>query len=146
MRLTMFTDYGMRSLIFLALRPDGLSSIAEIARAYAISENHVVKVVHALGRAGFVETIRGRNGGLRLARSASDIRLGEIVRAMEPGLALVACQDGEPCAISGVCRLEHILDEAVGALLAVLDRHTLADVADPSCTGLKLRLGIDAPI
>ncbi len=145
MRLTMFTDYGLRTLIYLALRPGELGSIAEISRAYAISENHVTKVVHALGRAGLIETLRGRHGGLRLARPAEKIGLGEVVRAMEPSLALVACQDGEPCAIGGLCRLESILDTAVAALFAVLDRHTLADVVTPGCAaGLCQRLGIPA--
>lgn len=146
MRLTLFTDYGLRTLIFLALRPDALSSIAEIASAYAISENHMVKVVHALGRAGFIETVRGRNGGLRLARAANEIGIGEVVRAMEPGLALAGCQDGDPCAIGGLCRLEGILDEAVAALLAVLDRYTLADAVGRDCGALRLRLGLGAAL
>jgi Rrf2 family transcriptional regulator, nitric oxide-sensitive transcriptional repressor len=112
MHLTRFTDYGLRALTYLALRPNDLASIAEISGAYRISENHMVKVVHHLGQAGLIETIRGRNGGIRLARPAADIGLGDVVRATEQSLALVECQAGEPCAIGGICRLQDIMDEA----------------------------------
>jgi Rrf2 family nitric oxide-sensitive transcriptional repressor len=142
MHLTRFTDYGLRTLIYLALRPDELASIAEIAGAYGISENHMVKVVHHLGQAGLVETIRGRNGGIRLARAAAEIGLGDVVRASEPSLALVECQAGEPCAIGGLCSLQGIMDEALAAMLAVLDGYSLADVAGPASEALRRRLGI----
>ena len=142
MHLTRFTDYGLRTLIYLALRPDGLASIAEISGAYRISENHMVKVVHHLGQAGLIETIRGRNGGIRLARPAEDIGLGHVVRATEHSLALVECQAGEPCAIGGVCRLQGIMDEAKEAMLAVFDRYSLADVIGPQNQALRRRLGI----
>ena len=141
MQLTRFTDYGLRTLIYLALRPDYMASIAEITGAYRISENHMVKVVHHLGQAGLIETIRGRNGGIRLGRPAADIGLGDVVRTSEPSLALVACQAGEPCAIGGLCRLQGIMDEAQEALLAVLDRYTLADVAGSESQALRHRLG-----
>jgi Rrf2 family nitric oxide-sensitive transcriptional repressor len=144
MRLTRFTDYGLRTLIYLAVRPDSLGSIAGIAAAYRISEHHLVKVVHALGRAGLIETQRGRRGGIRLARPAAAIGLGEVVRATEPELALVECQGGTPCAIDGVCGLHGLMDEAMAAMLAVLDRHTLADVAGPSGWALRRRLGAAA--
>ena len=142
MQLTRFTDYGLRTLIYLALRPDHMASIAEISGAYRISENHMVKVVHHLGQAGLIETVRGRNGGMRLGRPAADIGLGDVVRATEPSLALVACQAGEPCAIGGVCRLQGIMDEAQEAMLAVLDRYTLADVGGPASQELRRRLGV----
>jgi Rrf2 family nitric oxide-sensitive transcriptional repressor len=142
MHLTRFTDYGLRTLIYLALRPDDLASIAEISGAYRISENHMIKVVHHLGQARLIETTRGRNGGMKLARPAADIGLGDVVRATEPSLALVACQAGEPCAIGGVCCLQGIMDEAQKAMLAVLDRYTLADVAGPESQALGRRLGI----
>ena len=142
MHLTRFTDYGLRTLIYLALRPDELASIAEISGAYRISENHMVKVVHHLSQAGLIETIRGRNGGIRLARPASDIGLGHVVRATEQSLALVECQAGEPCAIGGVCRLQGIMDEAKEAMLAVFDRYSLADVIGPQNQALRRRLGI----
>jgi Rrf2 family nitric oxide-sensitive transcriptional repressor len=142
MHLTRFTDYGLRTLIYLALRPGDLASIAEIAGAYRISENHMVKVVHHLSQAGLIETIRGRGGGIRLARPASDIALGDVVRATEPSLALVECQAGEPCAIGGVCRLHGIMDEARDAILAVFDRYSLADVSGPTSQALRRRLRI----
>ncbi len=144
MHLTRFTDYGLRTLIFLALAPDRLGSIAEISTAYEISESHMTKVVHKLGQAGLVETIRGRNGGLRLGNPAVQISLGAVVRAMEPDLALVECQAGQFCAIGGMCRLQSILDEARNALLAVLDKYTLADVAGPESRALRRRLGLMA--
>lgn len=141
MHLTRFTDYGLRTLIYLALRPGELASIAEISAAYRISENHMIKVVHHLGQAGLIETVRGRNGGIKLARPASDIRLGDVVRASEPSLALVECQAGEACSIGGICRLQGVMDEALEAMLAVLDRHSLVDVADPA-SQLRRRLGM----
>jgi Rrf2 family nitric oxide-sensitive transcriptional repressor len=144
MHLTRFTDYGLRTLIYLALRPDDLASIAEISAAYRISENHMIKVVHHLSLAGLIETIRGRNGGMRLARPAADIGLGQVVRATEQSLALVECQAGDPCAIGGVCRLQGIMDEAREALLAVFDRYSLVDVTGPDCQALRRRLGIRA--
>ncbi|MGE4482232.1 Rrf2 family transcriptional regulator [Acidocella sp.] len=144
MRLTKFTDYGLRTLIYLALAPDRLAMIAEIAEAYEISENHMVKVVHRLGQAGLVETLRGRHGGLRLACPAEQIGLGDVVRALEQDLALAECQGGGGCAIRGACRLESILDEALAALLAVLDRYTLADVATPQSSVLLRKLKIMA--
>jgi Rrf2 family nitric oxide-sensitive transcriptional repressor len=145
MHLTRFTDYGLRTLIFLALAPERLASIAEIATAYDISESHMTKVVHALGQAGLVETLRGRGGGLRLARPAAEIGIGAVVRNMEPELALVECQAGHACAIGGMCRLQTILDEAQNALLAVLDKYTLADIASPNSRGLARRLGVELP-
>ena len=142
MHLTRFTDYGLRTLIYLALRQGELASIAEISDAYRISENHMIKVVHRLGQAGLIETIRGRNGGIRLAHPASGINLGHAVRVTEQSLALVECQAGEPCAIGGVCPLQGIMDEARDAMLAVFDRYSLADVAGPEQEALRRRLGI----
>ena len=142
MHLTRFTDYGLRTLIYLALRPSELASIAEIAAAYRISENHMIKVVHHLSLTGLIETTRGRNGGIRLARPASEIGLGDVVRATEHSLALVECQAGEACAIGGVCRLQGIMDEAREAMLAVFDRYSLADLTGPDGQALRRRLGI----
>ncbi|CAG4914280.1 unnamed protein product [Acidocella sp. C78] len=145
MHLTMFTDYGLRTLILLALRPDGQASIPEVAAAYGISENHLTKVAHALGQSGLVETIRGRKGGMRLGRPAAKIGLGEVVRAMEPSLALVTCQEGGACAIGGCCGLQGVMNEAQAALLAVFDRYTLADVVTPGDARLLARLGLGEP-
>jgi Rrf2 family transcriptional regulator, nitric oxide-sensitive transcriptional repressor len=142
MHLTRFTDYGLRTLIYLALRPGDLASTAEISAAYGISENHMTKVVHTLGQAQLIETLRGRNGGLRLARPAARIGIGHVVRMMEPDLALVECQSGTNCAIGGCCRLDGIMREAMAALLAVLDRYTLADIAGPGNHALLHRLGL----
>lgn len=142
MHLTRFTDYGLRTLIYLALAPERLGSIAEISTAYAISESHMTKVVYALGQAGLIETLRGRHGGIRLARPAAEIGVGAVVRAMETDLALVECQAGVDCTIGGICRLQRILDEAQGALMQVLDKYTLADVASPASTALRRRLGV----
>lgn len=142
MHLTRFTDYGLRTLIYLALAPEKLALIAEIANAYQISENNMTKVVHRLGRAALVDTIRGRNGGLRLARPAEQIRIGDVVRALEPEFALAECQGTGRCVIRGACRLESVLDEALAALLTVLDRYTLADIARPGHERLGRRLGV----
>ncbi|MGD0472355.1 MAG: Rrf2 family transcriptional regulator [Candidatus Velthaea sp.] len=142
MQLTRFSDYGLRTLIYLALRPDRLASIEEVATAYGISENHMTKVVHHLGQAGLIETLRGRNGGMRLARAANAIGIGDVVRATEPRIALVECQAGQSCVIKGACSLQTIMDEAQAATLGVLDRYTLADVAGSNTRSLARRLGI----
>jgi len=131
MRLTTFTDYALRVLMFLALDRTRLATIPQIAAAYGISQNHLMKVVHHLARAGVVESVRGKGGGLRLARPPESIRIGEIVRAAEGEAPIVECLSDDPhaCRISGVCRLAPVLVEGFEALYAALDRHTLADLA-----------------
>ena len=134
MRLTRYTDYALRVLIYLGLRdPAELSRISEIAKAYGISENHLMKVVHRLGQRGFVETVRGRQGGIRLAHSPGRINIGDVVRRCEDDLRLVECFDPETnkCVITGACVLPGILDEALAAFLTVLDRYTLEDLLKP---------------
>lgn len=145
MHLTTYTDYSLRVLMRLGLRPRDLATIAEIAEVYGISEHHLMKVVHHLGVAGYIETVRGRGGGLRLARNASDISVGEVVRRMEPDLGLVACfRRGESCSISPACTLASVLDEALQAFLAVLDRYTLADlISRPKQLAQLLRIEPD---
>ena len=134
MRLTVYTDYSLRMLIYLASKEDGLATIAEVARSYSISEHHLTKVAHQLGRAGYISTLRGKGGGLRLARPAGEIRLGAVVRHTEPDMALVPCfgsaeaPAGAPCPIVPVCGLRGVLAEALQAFMAVLDRYTLADL------------------
>ena len=135
MRLTMHTDYALRLLMHLALAPERLVTIAEVAEAYAISRNHLVKVAHELGKQGFVETTRGRGGGLRLACSPEEIVIGDVVRAMEEDFRIVECfeRKSNTCCIAPACGLKHLLDDALNAWLAVLDKATLADlVARPA--------------
>ena len=139
MRLSRHTDYALRVLIHLAARPDRLSSISEIARAYAISENHLMKVVNLLGRAGFIRTVRGRGGGIALARPAEEIVIGAVVRHGEPDLDLAECGS---CLIAPACGLTGVLGEALGAFLAVLDRYSLADVSRDR-PGLARMLGLE---
>ena len=130
MRLTTFTDYSLRVLMFLATAPQGRATIAEVAQAYSISENHLVKVVHLLGREGFLVNTRGRGGGLRLARAPRDLNIGRLVRATEGEAAVAECFDPKAprCAIAGACRLAGVLARAAEAFYAVLDDATLEDV------------------
>lgn len=132
MRLTNYTDYTLRTLIYLALQPDRLVTIAEISERYGISEAHLMKVVHQLGIAGDIETVRGKGGGLRLARPPESIGVGDIVRRCEPDLALVPCfaVSGE-CAIEPSCVLRKALRDALAAFVAALDHYTLADLVEP---------------
>jgi Rrf2 family nitric oxide-sensitive transcriptional repressor len=131
MRLTAYTDYSLRVLIYLATRPDRRSTISEIAVAFGISKNHLMKVAYDLGAAGYVRTIRGKNGGLQLGRPAAEIRIGDVVRYAEPDMALVPCFEpvNASCAITPACRLRRALGEAGAAFLAVLDGYTLADLS-----------------
>ncbi|MBU3076434.1 Rrf2 family transcriptional regulator [Sphingomonas quercus] len=125
MKLTLFTDYSMRVLIHLGGRPERLCSIAEIARTHAISQNHLMKVVNQLVRAGYVESVRGRFGGIRLGRPPEEINIGALVRHTEDGFCLVDCGN---CVIAPACGLTSVLKEALAAFLAVFDRYTLADL------------------
>jgi Rrf2 family nitric oxide-sensitive transcriptional repressor len=130
MRLTSYTDYSLRVLMYLAVRSEEVATIEAISRAYGISKAHLTKVVHELGRAGLVETTRGRGGGLRLARRPDDIGVGEVVRRTEEKMDLVECFDSETsqCRIEPACRLRGVLGEALDAFLTTLDRYTLADL------------------
>jgi Rrf2 family transcriptional regulator, nitric oxide-sensitive transcriptional repressor len=146
MRLTLHTDYALRALMYLALKGDAPASIREIAGAYGISENHMVKVVHGLGRAGFVQTTRGRGGGLRLGRPANEIVVGDVVRHTEEDLALVPCFPGrEGCVIAGPCGLERLLADALARFMAVLDAASLADLVAPARAEIAARLGLLPP-
>jgi Rrf2 family nitric oxide-sensitive transcriptional repressor len=141
MRLTTFTDFSLRMLIHLAIRPAGRATIAEVARAYDISENHLMKVALLLGQAGYVSTLRG--GGLVLARPAAEITVGEVVRRIETDMTIVPCFGNAPCAIVSVCRLKHTMHAAREAFLAVLDTTTIANLAQPEGE-LRSLLGIAA--
>ena len=131
MRLTFYSDYSLRLLMYAALRPGQLITIQEVADAYGISKNHLMKVAFELGRKGFLETVRGRGGGLRLARPPEKIGVGEVVRAMEEDFTMVECFDPSinQCVITGPCRLRGVLSRALKAYFAVLDEYTLADLA-----------------
>jgi Rrf2 family transcriptional regulator, nitric oxide-sensitive transcriptional repressor len=143
MRLTRYTDYSLRVLIYLGLRQDRLTSIREIANAYGISESHLMKVVQALGQFGYVATLRGHGGGLRLAKPPSEINLGDVVRSTEDDLALVECfSDVSECRIAGPCRLANVLRRALEAFFQVLDEHTLADLLRSRSSALKASLGL----
>lgn len=130
MQLTLYTDYGLRTLISLALAPDERQTVTSISDSYGISRNHLVKVVAQLAELGYVKTLRGKGGGIRLARPAAEIRVGQVVRDLECELGAVAClqKEGASCAIAPSCRLRGLLAEAMDAFMAVLDRHTLADL------------------
>ena len=144
MRLTAFTDYSLRVLIFLGLKGDEISTIAEIAEAYGVSENHLMKVVHHLAGLGHVRTLRGKGGGLRLAREPAGINLGAVARACEGRLVLAECfEPGHDCRIEPACALKGIFYQAGEAFFAVLDRYSLADLLRPR-RALTARLGIQA--
>ncbi|MFA1512372.1 Rrf2 family transcriptional regulator [Priestia aryabhattai] len=131
MRLTQYTDYSLRVLLYLGVRDNNkLSNIKEIAEAYNISKNHLMKIIHELGKLGLIETIRGRNGGIRLAQLPKDINIGKVVRQTEEDFHIVECFDceGNFCIISPVCKLKSVLHEAMQAFIKVLDQYTLEDL------------------
>ena len=130
MKLTTFTDYSLRVLIYLAADPKRQATIAEIATSFDISESHLMKVVHFLGKKGWVATVRGKGGGMTLGQPAESIVIGDVVRQTEGAPMPAACfgMDDPHCSIADICRLRGILGEAIGAFLAVLDRYTLADL------------------
>jgi Rrf2 family nitric oxide-sensitive transcriptional repressor len=130
MRLTTFTDYTLRVLMYLALNREELVTIPTIAAAYGISENHLMKVVYQLSRAGVVESTRGKGGGIRLACEPGDVRLGAIVRQSEGAAPIVEClgEEAGACCIAPACTLHGILEEAFAALYKVLDSYSLADL------------------
>ena len=152
MRLTNYSDYALRTLMYLAVIPDRntLATITDIANSYQISRSHLTKIIHQLAQIGYIESIRGKNGGLRLAKPAEAIVLGEVISQTEPDFDLVACftppesesetqssqtehtintvTNPKCCAIAPVCQLKSVFIEATQAFLAVLDQYTLADI------------------
>lgn len=133
MRLTMYTDYSLRVLLYVGVKgKEELSTVQEISDAYNISKNHLTKVTHELGKMGLIETIRGRGGGIRLKVAPSDINIGETVREAEEDFHIVECFNCETnqCVITPVCRLKDVLHEALEAYFKVLDSYTLADFVE----------------
>lgn len=130
MRLTSFTDYSLRVLIYLAAQPERRATIAEVASTFQVSENHLTKVVHFLGKAGLIATVRGKGGGLELAHLPAQINIGAVVRRAEGPDMPAECFDRErnTCSIAPVCRLKGVLREAMEAFHAVLDQYTLEDL------------------
>jgi Rrf2 family nitric oxide-sensitive transcriptional repressor len=130
MQLTKFSDFALRVLMYVHAAGDRRVTIEEMAASYDISRAHLMKVVNTLTRTGYLTAVRGRSGGLKLARPAEEIRLGAVIRETEPDFALVECfATGSPCVITGCCRLPRILHQALSAFLATLDEHTLASIA-----------------
>ena len=131
MKLTSYTNFALRSLQLAALKEPDLIRVDDVVRVHGLARPHIVKIVHELGRAGYVATQRGRNGGSRLARPAEDIVIGDVVRLTEGPLDLVECFNPErnTCPLIGICKLSRALQEATGAFMAVLDNLTLSDIA-----------------
>ncbi len=149
MQLTQFTDYSLRTLMFLGAHPGQLCKIAQIAEAYGISANHLMKVVNRLSARGYVETIRGKGGGLRLARAPRLINLGEVVRDMEERFDIVECfnPQHQDCPLLPACTLKSVLNDARRNFMATLDRHTLEDVISEHLAAVfTLRKGARIPI
>ncbi len=134
MRLTLYTDYSLRVLLYLALHVDKTVTITELADFYKISRNHLVKVVHELGLSGYILTTRGKRGGIRLARAPDQIVVGEVIRQTEPDFDLLEClnPDIDQCVITHTCRLKSVLFTARGNFLGELDKYTLADLTGQS--------------
>jgi Rrf2 family nitric oxide-sensitive transcriptional repressor len=133
MRLTVFTDYALRVLLVLASRTDALVTIADVAKAFEISDAHLTKVAHVLGKTGWVATVRGRNGGMRLGVAPRTLKLGQVVQRLEADFALVECFGADNrCVLTDGCGLQHALALAMKAFLAELDHYTLADLVDAS--------------
>lgn len=143
LKLTSYTNYALRTLQMAAIRAPHLVRIDEVAQAHRINRAHLSKIVHQLGQAGYLDTVRGPRGGLRLARPAGEILVGEVVRLTEGPLDVVECfsADRNTCKLQGVCRLSAKLHEAARAFMAVLDDLTVADIAS-NRTDLLVRLGL----
>lgn len=134
MQLTKFTDYSLRVLLYLAYRENQMVTISELADFYQISRNHLVKVVHKLGIQGYVHSTRGKNGGLRLARPANEIRIGDVVRKMEVDFNFLECfsEATDHCVITKLCALKSVLISTRDEFLNTLDQYTVADAIHKS--------------
>lgn len=145
MRLTRFTDNALRSLTYLALSPDRTTTVGEVARRMGMSEDHLLKVVQRMTQLGYVRTIRGRNGGMRLARPAEEIVVGDVVRNTEENMALMPCFEPahQGCPIAPACTLAGVFEEALAAFLATLDRYTIADLVSTRTPDLRRLIGLE---
>ena len=141
MHITRYTDYSLRVLVYLAVQGDELATIQQIADSYEISKNHLMKVVHQLNKKGYIETVRGKKGGMRLHMAPEDINVGTLVRETEQDLSVVECfSSRNACRITPVCGLKSMFGEALAAFLEVLDRYTLADIINDQHRPQLLRL------
>ena len=143
MQLTHFSDYAVRVLMYCALKRDGLCRVRDIADAYGVSEHRLMKVVQILGQIGVIETVRGRGGGIWLAREPHAIVVGDVIRATEGRQVIVECFDEatSTCPLTPVCRLRRAMEQALDAFFLVLDGYTLADlVVRPETLAAHLRL------
>lgn len=131
MKLTSYTNYALRSLQLAALHAPNLVRVEDVANIHQLSKPHIVKIVHELGRAGYVETVRGRNGGFKLAKPAKSIIIGDVVRITEGPLDVVECfnPDTNTCPLMGICKLSRAMMKATNAFMEVLDNLTVADIA-----------------
>lgn len=144
MRLTVYSDYALRLMMYLGLNVGKLATISEVSEAYGVSKAHLMKITHELGKKGLIETVRGRHGGMRLGQDARSIKVGDIVRACEPDFAIVPCMERGAvlvCTIQPACVLKRALSSATEAFLNALDGITLADLLKPSAP-LRQLLGI----
>lgn len=136
MRLTTMTDYAMRLLMYVAQHPERLCTISEVAHAYDISEAHLMKITHRLALAGWLETVRGKGGGMRLAAAPGDIGLAAVVRSIEPDFTIVDCLTSETsCQLTTTCQLTNIINGALQSFMSYLNRYTLADLLAPGAGG-----------
>lgn len=131
MRLTLHTDYALRVLVHVGVQGGGLATITEIADCYGISKNHLTKVVNKLGRSGYLETVRGKNGGVRLRKDPATVRLGQLIRQTEDDFALARClrdDKDEDCRLMGNCVARHAMVDGLEQFFAAMDKYTLADM------------------
>lgn len=142
MQLTRFTDYGLRTLVYLSVLPEeDLASIDDVCATFDLSRNHVMKIVHRLGQEGYVQTQRGQGGGIRLALAPNVINLGDVVRTLEPNLHPVNCNEPKVCVLLPGCELKGVLADAVDAFMNELDKYTLEDLINPKKVVKLLGMG-----
>lgn len=147
MRLTLNTDFALRVLIHVGLNQDRLTTISEIAKSFGISKNHLMKVVNELAQKGYLDTVRGRNGGIRLKRKPREINIGRVVRDMEDQLEVLGClRDKGYCRIQPACILRDVVRQATDAFIEVFDGYTLADLIKPEKALRSLLLGKSAAL